>query len=59
MGKVVKRVIWFCAIGSMIYTSISCYLLSGWFAANCGIKLPLWGELMSAFAKVLVWCAGR
>lgn len=58
MGNVIKRVIWFIAMLSMAYTAISCYVIAGWFAANSGIELPLWGRLMSALAEVLAWIAG-
>ena len=58
MGKVVKLIIWFCAMLSMAYTAISMYMLAGFCAANCGVELPLWGRIMSICANVVSWIAG-
>lgn len=58
MGKVVKRIICGVAMLSMAYTAFSMYMLAGFFAANSGIKLPMWGELMSICVNVFAWFAG-
>lgn len=58
MGKVVKRIMWCVAMFSMVYTAVSCYMVAGFCAANCGVELPLWGRLMSVCANVVAWIAG-
>ena len=58
MGKVVKLVVCSVAMLSMVYTAVSCYMLAGFFAANSGIELPMWGRMMSICANVLAWISG-
>ena len=58
MGNIAKRIMWSISMFCMVYTAVSCYMLAGFCAANCGVELPLWGRMMSICASALAWCAG-